>query len=61
MTNGEDGMSKKKFFLKKRAKNQFLGQKLHFLGLGKRPKTTLYSEIIPNWMFAPNPVYFFFM
>ena len=26
----------------------FLGQKLHFLGLGKRPKTTVYSEVIPN-------------
>ena len=29
-------------------KNHFLGQKLHLFGLGKRPKTAVYSEVIPN-------------
>ena len=40
------------FFLnchfKKVPKIHFLGQKLHFLGLGKQPKTTVYSEVISN-------------
>ena len=43
MTNDEDGMFLKKIsVLKKKFK------KIHLLGLGKRTKATLYSEVKPN-------------
>ena len=32
----------------KSAKNPLLGQKMHFLGLRKWPKTTVYSEVLSN-------------
>ena len=60
MTNDEDGMSKKNVTFQKVPK--FQNPKWHFLGLGKRPKRTVQSEVKPNlkkitvWMFATNPV-----
>ena len=51
--------------LKKMPKINFLDHKWHFLGLGKRPKTTVQSKVKPNLkeeekmtvgMFATNPV-----
>ena len=49
-------------------KINFLGQKMHFLGLGKRPKTNIKSEVQSNLnkkkltlgMFATNHVSLFF-
>ena len=47
--NDEDGMSKKMVPSKKKVpKIHILGQKWHFLGLGKPPKTTVQSEVKPN-------------
>ena len=56
---------KKYVTLKKGPKTNLLGQKLHFLGVVKRPKMTVWSEVIPNLkkkkqmnagMFETNPV-----
>ena len=46
MTNDEDGMSKKNVTFQKVPK--FQNPKWHFLGLGKRPKRTVQSEVKPK-------------
>ena len=45
MTNDEDGKLNKMSIFKKRSKIHFLGQKWHFLGLGKQPKTDVWNEL----------------
>ena len=47
MTNDEECLKELSLF-KNVPKIHLLGQKWHFLGLGKRPKTTVESEVKPN-------------